>query len=224
MKPIAFVDTEINPETLNILDIGCIKNDGSSIHSNSPESFSTFLGTTEFICGHNIIYHDLPHLKKAIVELNDLQVIDTLYLSPLLFPNKPYHALLKDDKLQTEELNNPLNDAIKARDLFYDEIATFDRLDNLQKQIFHALLQDKKEFSAFFKFINFQAESIEIVSIIRGGFQSKICEHADLDKIVQQDPVELAYCLSIINCQNRDSITPRWVLKNYPKVERIVLN
>ncbi|KRT15004.1 ATP-binding protein [Pedobacter ginsenosidimutans] len=222
MKSIAFVDTEINPDTLKILDIGGVKNDGTSIHSNSTESISLFLNNTEFICGHNIIYHDIPHLKKSITGLDNLQVIDTLYLSPLLFPNKPYHALLKDDKLQVEELNNPLNDAIKTKDLFYDEVATFDRLDSQQKQIFHTLLQDKKEFSAFFKFINFQAERIEIASIIRGGFQSKICEHADLDKIVQQDPVELAYCLSIINCQNRDSITPRWVLKNYPKVERIM--
>ncbi|WP_029280509.1 RecQ family ATP-dependent DNA helicase [Pedobacter borealis] len=222
MKPIAFVDTEINPETLNILDIGCIKNDGSSIHSSSPESLSAFLGTTEFICGHNIIYHDLPHLKKAITGLIDLHVIDTLYLSPLLFPNKPYHALLKDDKLQTEELNNPLNDAIKARDLFYDEIASFDQLDNLLKQIFFALLNDKKEFSAFFKFKSFRADFVEIARIIRAKFHLKICGQADLDKIIRQNPIELAYCLSIINCQDRYSITPPWVLKVYPKVERIM--
>ncbi|HWQ43658.1 MAG TPA: hypothetical protein VN456_16720 [Desulfosporosinus sp.] len=29
--------------------------------------------------------------------------IDTLFLAPLLFPAKPYHKLLKDDKLQTED-------------------------------------------------------------------------------------------------------------------------
>lgn len=47
--------------------------------------------------------------------LNRWNVIDTLYLSPLLFPHRPYHKLLKDDKLQTEEINNPLNDAKKAK-------------------------------------------------------------------------------------------------------------
>lgn len=45
------------------------------------------------------------------------------------FPAKPYHKLLKDDKLQTEDTNNPLNDSIKARDLFFDEIATFQQAD-----------------------------------------------------------------------------------------------
>jgi len=45
-----------------------------------------------------------------------------LFLSPLLFPEKPYHRLLKDDKLQPEELNNPVNDSKKAEELFYDEV------------------------------------------------------------------------------------------------------
>jgi ATP-dependent DNA helicase RecQ len=222
MKPIAFIDTEINPTTQKILDIGCIKNDGSYIHSGSIEFVSQFLSSIEFICGHNIIHHDLPYLRNALTELNYVNVIDTLYLSPLLFPNKPYHALLKDDKLQTEELNNPLNDAIKARDLFYDEINSFHQLDNLLKQIFYALLNDKIEFSAFFKFINFRPEGIEIAKIIHAEFHSKICENSDLDKIIQQNPVELVYCLSIINCQDRYSITPPWVLKVYPRVERIM--
>lgn len=64
------------------------------------------------------------------------KVIDTLFLSPLLFPAKPYHSLLKDDKIQTEEMNNPLNDAIKARDLFYDEVEAFKNIDEELKQIF----------------------------------------------------------------------------------------
>ncbi len=51
-------------------------------------------------------------------KIDDLNVIDTLFFSPLLFPAKPYHSLLKDDKLQTEEMNNPLNDAIKAKRSF----------------------------------------------------------------------------------------------------------
>ncbi len=50
------------------------------------------------------------------------QYVDTLCLSPLLFPAKPYHRLLKDDKLQTDSLSNPLDDAVKLFELFCDEI------------------------------------------------------------------------------------------------------
>ena len=82
------------------------------------------------MCGHNIINHDLNYVGQTLndAEIKPGAVIDTLFLSPLLFPSKPYHALLKDDKLQYDEANNPLNDAIKAKDLFYDEIASFNQL------------------------------------------------------------------------------------------------
>ena len=44
--------------------------------------------------------------------------------------------LLKDDKIQSEELNNPLNDAMKARDLFFDEVNEFQALSSKMKWIF----------------------------------------------------------------------------------------
>ena len=47
-------------------------------------------------------------------------------MSPLLFPKRPYHNLVKDDKLVTEQLNNPVNDCQKARDLLMDEIAAWE--------------------------------------------------------------------------------------------------
>jgi ATP-dependent DNA helicase RecQ len=76
-----------------------------------------------------------------------------LFLSPLLFPTRPYHALLKDDKLQTEDTNNPLNDSIKAKDLFFDEVAAFQQTDEMLKKILYLLLNNKKEFRPFFHFL-----------------------------------------------------------------------
>ncbi|PKP48441.1 MAG: RecQ family ATP-dependent DNA helicase [Bacteroidetes bacterium HGW-Bacteroidetes-11] len=223
MNSIAFVDTEIDPKSKKILDIGSVKADGSSFHSNSIADFIKFLNGTQFICGHNIINHDLKYIQKAITdaEINSAHIIDTLFFSPLLFPSKPYHALLKDDKLQTEDTNNPLNDSIKAKDLFYDEVSTFNKADEKLKQIFYLLLNDKKEFHSFFHFISFTSSSIQTEKLIREKFASSICKHADLAKIISEHPIELAYCLALINCNNRYSITPPWVLKNYPKVERI---
>lgn len=224
MRSIAFVDTEIDPRSHKILDIGGIKDDGSHYHSASLDDFADFLKGITFICGHNIINHDIKYIRKAINDggINASNVIDTLYLSPLLFPTKPYHALLKDDKLQTDDINNPLNDSIKARDLFYDEVAAFHQLDELLKQIFYLLLNDKREFSAFFDFIDYQIATINPESLILRIFNNEICEHADLPKLISEHPVELAYCLSLIACKNRYSITPRWVLKNYPEVDRIM--
>jgi len=110
-----------------------------------------------------------------------------------LFPTRPYHALLKDDKLQTEDTNNPLNDSMKARDLFFDEVTAFQQSDNILKRIFYYLLKDKKEFCSFFHFLGYS-----------------------------EYPIELAYCLALINTKSRYSITPPWVLRSFPAVERII--
>lgn len=224
MNSIAFIDTEIEPKSGKILDIGSVKNHGSSFHSNSIADFITFLRGTEFICGHKIVDHDGLYIHKAVTEaeVNAENVIDTLYLSPLLFPTKPYHKLVKDDKLQTEDTNNPLNDAIKAQDLFFEEVAVFNQMEEKLKQIFYLLLHDKKGFGAFFRFLNYHSNTTDTETLIREKFDATVCQHADFEKLVSEYSIELAYCLALINCNNRYSITPPWVLKNYPKVERIM--
>jgi ATP-dependent DNA helicase RecQ len=229
MSLIAFIDTEIEPKSRKILDIGSIKSDGSLFHKNSVMEFVQFLNGTQFICGHNILNHDIKYIGNAITEIgiNQENIIDTLFLSPLLFPTKPYHKLLKDDKLQSEERNNPLNDSIKAKELFDDEITAFKQTDKTLQQFFYLLLAETKEFRAFFRFIAYTSESIDLEKIIRQKFENEICEHADLTKIISEYPIELAYCLSLINSfihNNKTySITPPWVLKNYPEVEQIML-
>lgn len=221
MNSIAFVDTEIEPKSLKILDIGSVKDNGSSFHSNSIADFIKFLNGTQFICGHNILNHDLKYIQKAVADakVNSTNVIDTLFLSPLLFPTEPYHALLKDDKLQTEYSNNPLNDSIKAKDLFFDEVSTFNKADEKLKQIFYLLLNNKREFYSFFSFLEYTYNDTDAEKLIREKFDAAICENVDLRKIIYEHSIELAYCLALINCNNRYSITPPWVLKNYSKVE-----
>lgn len=227
MSLIAFIDTEIDAKSQKLLDIGCIKDDGSILHKNSIPDLIRFIVGVPFVCGHNILNHDIKYIGRELSNAGVKAVVDTLYLSPLLFPTKPYHALLKDDKLQTDELNNPLNDAIKAKDLFYDELSAFKLMDIDLQEILYFLLKDKREFRAFFHFISYQphySESLE--SIIRRRFKDEICENVSLSKIISEQPIELAYCLSLINSfiQNKSihSITPSWVLKNFPEVERIM--
>lgn len=228
MDSIAFIDTEVDPKSGKILDIGGIKDNGDSFHKNSAAEFIQFLNGTQLICGHNILNHDIKYIGKTLNDggINQAYIIDTLFLSPLLFPTKPYHSLLKDDKLQSDDTNNPLNDAIKAKDLLNDEIAAFKQMDDSLKQIFHLLLNDKKEFHAFFRYIRYNSASTDIKKLILGKFKNEICEQADLAAIISEKPIELAYCLSLINSfiqhKKIHSITPRWVLKNYPEVEQIM--
>lgn len=242
MHPITFIDTEIDPRSRRILDIGSIKEDGSVFHQASVAEFVRFVRGAAFVGGHNVLQHDVKYIGKALAEagVEVSNVVDTLYWSPLLFPTKPYHALLKDDKLQTEEMNNPLNDCIKAKDLFYDEVAAFAQLDEALKRIFYGLLKDQPAFGTFFRCIGYEVSSswtsilsmglgrhAEMERFIRKYFENSICSNADLMNMIARNPVELAYCLSLIDSYVRhdaiSSITPSWVLKNYPEVERLML-
>jgi len=222
MKNIVFIDTEVGLRTKKILDIGAVKNSGEIFHLNSVRDFSNFIIDTDFIGGHNILAHDLKYLSKKI-RFDKYNFVDTLFLSPLLFPAKPYHALLKDDKLQTEELNNPLNDAKKAKELFYDELTAFQQLDASLKQIFYKLLGDKPEFKGFFNFITYKDRIFEsIENLIYQKFDGHVCQNINLQKLINDNPVELAYCLALIHVHDHYSITPPWVMKRFPEVQKVM--
>lgn len=225
MSLIAFFDLEVNPESGHILDIGAVRSDEAIFHKNDAAGFREFIVLADYLCGHNILAHDLVYLQKQLGEptFGLAKAIDTLLLSPLLFPKNPYHNLLKNDKLQTEERNNPLNDSQKARNLFYDEVNAFNTLPEELKAILASLLNQQPGFSCFFKYLaytNFlDAELLE--QLIWQQFRGQICEHADLGLFISQSPVALAYTLALLNCDDKRSLTPPWVLHKYPEVERI---
>ncbi|MGN0594271.1 MAG: RecQ family ATP-dependent DNA helicase [Hominimerdicola sp.] len=217
MKPIIFMDTEVSETDNKAHDFGAINEKGEKLHTNSASEFHTFISNTKYLCGHNIVDHDAKYIESP----TDITYIDTLYLSPLMFPNKPYHSLLKDDKLRTDELNNPLNDSIKAMTLFYDEVNAFEKLDDKLKLIYYMLLKESLHFSGFFEYLDYSARD-DLETTILVFFKDKLCENAPIKGFISESPVELAYGLAFISATEKYSLIPRWVLMNYPKVDNIL--
>lgn len=224
MAKIAFIDLEIDGKG-RILDIGGVKN-GLSFHSARIPEFAGFVSDCDCLCGHNIIGHDIKYLKPFLRK--EYILIDTLYLSPLLFPRKPYHKLLKDDKILSEELNNPLNDSLKAQSLYDDEVMAFKALDKDFQQLYYDLLNEDIHFSGFFKSIEYVPSRKPFffrkstADIFRELFKGKICEHSNVESFVRDHKVECAYAAALISTDDRDSITPAWILHNYPSVENVI--
>lgn len=221
-ESIVFIDSEIGISDQKIADLGAMKENNAQFHSPSIRDFSAFIADAAFLCGHNIVHHDLRYLRPLLDRPLSAKPIDTLYLSPLLFPERPYHALLKDDKLQAEELNNPLNDAEKARKLFYDEVNAFSELPAHRKEIYYGLLNPFEEFQGFFVFMKYRPLFPAPERAIRREFSKEICENADVRTLISNRPVELAYALALIGCHDYHSVTPPWVTKNYPAVESVI--
>lgn len=220
MGKFVFVDSEINSKN-QISDLGAIKDDGAEFHSANPRNFASFVSNCSVIVGHNIFRHDLKYLKQYLP--NRCSVIDTLPWSPILFPNKPYHRLVKDDKIDNDDVNNPLSDSIKCKDLYYDEVSKFNTLPPKLRDIFGELLYRHSEFSGFLAAVNWSHRMFtNVKAMIRDYFRGMICCNANLDRLIRDYSAELAFSLALITAEDQKSITPGWVLHEYPKVEEVI--
>ena len=227
---IVYIDLEVSVQTKKVVDYGAVREDDALLHTRSKSAFDSFISECDTVCGHNIINHDLNYITLK----NNPTIVDTLFLSPLLFPKRPYHRLVKDDKLQTEEVNNPVNDSIKARDLLSDEIAEWNQLSPARKELYYFLLHETKEFGGFFKHVGFSpAKQKSLLDRIIGfqpdweklvlqEYRGKVCSDADFSSIAKQYPIELAYSLAVIGADDIFSITPAWVMQNYPQVANVM--
>lgn len=218
---LAFVDIEYSLRDKKIHDIGALKYDDAMFHETSKDKLLEFLNGIDYLCGHNIVNHDAKHLFGN--QKHQWLLVDTLYMSPLLFPEYPYHKLVKDDKLITEQLNNPINDCKKAHSLLMDEIERWHSFSDDKKTVYASLLYGIAEYRGFLSMVGaIPVESGQIGNLIRKAYKGKICQHAELDNFIRQYPCGLAYALALIDTTHPNSITPRWVVVNFPEVEYIL--
>ena len=216
----AVVDVEIGLSDQRIHDIGALRYDRAIFHKASKENLLPFLDHVEYLCGHNIIHHDAKYLFE------DRQIpwrlVDTLYISPLLFPERPYHRLVKDDKLVSDQMNNPVNDCEKARDLLFDEMSRWNSWPEHKRRLFTTLLRGQQEFDGFLDLMGAGPKNCDLHEQIATVYRGRICQNADLKTLIEHYPCELAYALALIDTTNPRSITPGWVLHNYPGVEFVI--
>jgi len=223
VSSIYFIDLEVQPQSGKVLDYGFVTDDGTSFHSASSRDFFARLSKAEYICGHNVIDHDRRFMREQIgqAEVDADHWVDTLMLSPLLFPLKPYHSLLKDEKFFPDELNNPRNDSIKARNLFFDEVAAFRALDPELSEIYALLLAENEYFRGFLHYVGTHGTG-NAAEKIRSFFADEICANASLDVLIANSPCELAYCLANIVARDRFSKLPKWVTMKFPDVHTVM--
>lgn len=187
-----------------------------------------------FIGGHNILWHDLPILadKGKCPELLKLPVLDTLLLSPLAFPQKPYHRLIKNDKLVMASKSNPLNDADASR-LIAEEalealggpfladwslIAAFLSAGILPEPAKAGIAMTSRLIGAE----NISAE--EAVCRFTARFGERFCQEG-MQRLIKSPAgvdvwLPLAFVAAWIRVAGTDSIVPPWVKRNFPGVNQ----
>lgn len=221
-----FFDLEVNQKSKVIDEIGLVSESNAKLATKKESDMYRFIKKHkgDYFIGHNIINHDLKYFKnnKVINCLNSETVIDTLLLSTLVFSERPYHKLVKDDKLVTTTINNPVNDSINTRILFYDILEQFNKLDEDLKDIYFHLLNDIRGFKGFFNYIKYNPKNNNLRFLIKKYFKYKICSNSNLNMYISSYKIELSYALSLIATTDVKSLLPAWVLKTHSMTEEII--
>jgi ATP-dependent DNA helicase RecQ len=195
----------------------------------------------DFVLGHNLLGHDFQTLKAVSPNLEILRkpVIDTLYLSPLAFPQNPYHRLVKDYKLVRSSINSPVDDAKLALSVFED-----------QWQEFVALAEEKPGVIDFYRFCfedgvlsGFSGNGLSSIfsemapQIIQTPVDALRCfmEHTEgilcgeaaretIPEILENSLKRpaAAYCMAWLQVAGGNSVLPPWVRYRFPEISSVI--
>jgi ATP-dependent DNA helicase RecQ len=189
-----------------------------------------------FVLGHNVIAFDQPALSKLHPDLalHQLPLIDTLELSPVAFPQNPYHRLVKDYKLYSTTRNDPVRDAELAYELFLDQA------DALRQRVLehpdetlclHFLLTSENGKGVANFFATLRGAMRPLLSEAQAAWQratdNKVCRTGQ-QQVVNQflaDPEwhkPLAYVLAWLRVAGGNSVLPPWVSLSFPKTSELI--
>ena len=223
INKILYIDIETTIQG-RIKDVGALFN-GQELHEGKLTKLENWIKQAEYICGHNIVSHDIPLLEKVLGNeiFIEKKIVDTLLWSPLLFSDNPYHKLVKGYKIVNDsDYNNPLSDCKLTKQLLIDELNKFSELEENIQQIYASLLSRSYAYSGFLELINFKINKIDISSEIGNLFSNKICNSANINQLIKENPIELGYAFSLINTKEDKSILAYWVSKTLPKTQQII--
>ena len=189
----------------------------------------------DFVLGHNLIEHDLPHLAAANpgFRLLKLPPLDTLRLSPLAFPRNPYHSLVKhyqDGGLRRGRINDPELDSRLALDLFDDECEALAQAPPDLLTAWHWLCTPAAEGT--------DRALDELFSKIRGARRPSAMEAREAvgkrlegvgcvthARAVMAEPKAgwaPAYALAWLSVAGGNSVMPPWVRHRFPEAGQLV--
>ena len=240
------VDLEVNPKLAQIFAFAAVRyGDPSSIQGGNEhlgralDRLEAGLSESNHCIGHNILRHDLPHLAAMRPNLTRFvqAPIDTLWLSPLAFPQSPYHHLVKhhvDGRLNAGHLNDPEKDAHLVFRLLEDQLRAFGAMQNDAPDAlaaYHFLTTRSNRSSGFDAVFRAARHSpappvVEAERAIRRMLEDRACNQRTEELLEQiSSPRKgwpTAYALAWISVAGGNSVMPPWVRAQFREASDIV--
>lgn len=223
MDNVLYIDIESDPKTNKVNELALVYG-VKEYKGHGLTTVISWIQEAEFICGHNIIDHDIPVIESNVGSVfRDKKIIDTLLWSPLLFPSKPYHSLSKEYKgFNHRDENNPILDSKLAAEYLHDFTIRFSDLQVSWQNVLFNLLYNHPHYQGFFQYLNIQpANHQNLIELIQGVFNGKLCANVDWVALKTGYSVELSYALALIQA-DEDSILSKWVLNKLPRTQFVL--
>ncbi|WP_146066360.1 RecQ family ATP-dependent DNA helicase [Candidatus Venteria ishoeyi] len=186
-----------------------------------------FAATADYVLGHNIVAHDMPvlqsHNPQALILKQPL--LDTLLLSPLAFPQTPYHHLVKDYKLVHDTVNDPVADARLSAQLLTEEWHSFERMkQNGQGDLlafYRFCFSQEQGIQDFFQALGIPEIQLNTAKALlqQKRYADRLCAHA-LAQWLQNFKITpaWAYALAWLSVAEGNSVLPPWVRYQFPEI------
>lgn len=209
---------------------------GKTITPAQLKDFSAFGSSASFILGHNILQHDIPRLRQLapFLQLLEKPAIDTLYLSPLAYPENPYHRLVKDYQIVRDSINDPVQDALLAGKIFTEQWTAFAALNSAGSDapiLYRSFLQHNQNLVG-----TAAALAAMGVPVLKGddlyeAFSWLAVKHgcrSGVENIVEQlldgtlSHPPLAYVTAWLTVAGGNSVLPPWVRRHFTEVPAVL--
>ena len=190
----------------------------------------------EFLLGHNILGHDLPQLRRQAPNLPLLAkpAVDTLFLSPLAFPENPYHRLIKNYRIVRDSRSDPVADALLAGKVFGEQwqaLAGQLAAGSDAPLVYRGLFDRDPDTAGLAAALGAMGVPLltgdDLVEVLAWLVQDKVCGQAlqrlgDQVSDGQTNPVALAYAMAWLTVAGGNSVLPPWVRHRFPEVAPIL--
>lgn len=223
-----FFDLEYNPKTAKVREYGFILGD-CRVRAVNSAKLESAVEKAKFIVGHNILRHDIPILKDYFsIDFPNIKVLDTLMLSSLLFPRKPYHKLRKEYLHSEDEKSDPLKDAELCKTLLEDCVVKWNELPWQLRYLLFQFLKNEPGFAPFFDIIDSPSQS-EVRSLLpeiqhwfRSQYKKSICLYHNFENEWATYRAEWCFLLTLFYEEGPSDFVPHWVRYQYPHLETIL--
>ena len=207
------------------------------------EQLDEFARGAPFVVGHNIVAHDRRFIEMhgGTTELLRLPLVDTLYLAPLAFPQRPYHKLLKDYKLGAEQ-SDPVEDCRTARGFLgecWDALEQRERERRGLVSVYRTCFDDSdaeggtsvRRLGGTGAFLAALGARVLPEERQMRGFAHYASGQACLGALARELPALLAepasrpaaaYALAWLSVAGTESVLSRWVHHEFPQASRVL--